>query len=103
MATAWMFDSDNAVTKVDIGVVDDVVGTTYRCDRPVQIVRVGPVAQGMGPNRADPGAQRGRNGCGRPAPGTRESPGTEDVVEMVVGHHQVGHLGAGQLADVPGD
>ena len=98
-----MFDSDNAVTKVDIGVVDDVVGTSYRRDRPVQIVRVDPIAQGMGPNRADPGAQRGCNGCGRVGPGTRVSPGTKDVVEMVVGHHQVGHLGAGQFADVLGD
>ena len=103
MATAWMFDSDNAVTKVDIGVVDHVVGTSYRRDRPVQIIRVGPVAQGVRANRADPGAQRRRNGCRRVALGTRESPGTKDVVEMVVGHHQVGHLGAGQFADVLGD
>jgi len=100
MATAWMFDSDNAVTKVDISVVDDVVGTTYRCDRPVQIVRVGPIAEGVRANRVDSGAQRRPNGCRRVALGAWESPGTEDVVEMVVGHQQVRHFGAGQFADV---
>jgi len=98
-----MFDSDNSVTKVDIGVVDDVVRTSYRRDRPVQIVRVGPVAQGVRANRVDPGAQPRRNGCRRVALGSRESPGTKDMIEMVVGHHQVGHLGAGQFEDVVRD
>lgn len=103
MATAWVPDADNTITEIDIGVLDDMVGGSYRRDRPVQIVGVGPIAQGMGPNRVDSGAQRGRNGCGRPTLGTRESPGTKDVVEMVVGHHQVSHLGTGQFADVLGD
>jgi len=103
VAAARILDSDDAITEIDLGVLDDVVGRTRRRDRTVQIVRVGPVAQGLSANRLDISAQCGRDRRRRVGLGARESPGTEDVVEMVVGHHQVGHLGPGQPANVLGD
>ena len=98
-----MLDSDTAVTEIDIDVLDDVVGYPHRRDRPVQIAGIGPVLQGVGPNRINAGAQCLRHRRRRVGLGARESTGTENVVEMVVGHHQVGHLRPGQLANVPGD
>ena len=96
-------DIDTAITEVDIRVPNHVVRYPHRCDRSVQIAGIGPVLQGVGPDRINAGAQclrHRRSGVGL---GARETPGTEDVVEMVVGHHQVGHLSPGQLADVLGD
>ena len=66
-------DIDTAIAEIDIDVLDDVLGRSRRRDRPIQIVGVGPVAQGVGPNRVDADAQCCRDRCRGVGLGVRES------------------------------
>ena len=103
MAGAGMLYQGNTVAEVDAGMHADVVGYAQRVDGVIDLVGVGTVLQGVGPDRVGSRTQCRRHGRSGVVLGGGELTGTQNMVEVVMGHHQMGDFAASQFGDIVGN